>query len=190
MMEVRQYNVAVVTGTAAAISMPLINATTGQQAVGADWTPAAGDVKVSKDGGAWANIGTLPVAQAVGNGAWWEFVFSNTELACTVLRVNIADATTKAILDDAFIVKTDGNSLGWFQSSLRGATGAADIVSLLGTAIPTPTNPGVLDVNAKTLNNRSITGSGSVAVPAQIAAPSDVSGGGVGGGTGNGIRIS
>src|ERR1051325_11895517 len=45
--------------TAVTIPFDMIKAATLDFAVGADWTPATGDVKVSIDGGAFANVGTL-----------------------------------------------------------------------------------------------------------------------------------
>ena len=66
------------TGTGADLWIPIIKRAVVDFAVGADWTPATGDVKVSKDGAAANNIGTLPTALVMGNGAVWKFVFSDT----------------------------------------------------------------------------------------------------------------
>jgi len=98
------------TGTGADVCIPIIKRGVVDYALGADWTPAPGDVKVSLDGGTAANIATLPTAIAMGNGAVWKFVFSNAELTCKSLVVTVSDSATKAVEDQAFIVETYGNA--------------------------------------------------------------------------------
>jgi hypothetical protein len=98
------------TGTGADVCIPIIKRGVVDFAVGADWTPAAGDVKVSQDGGAAANIGTLPVAVAMGNGAYWKFVFSDAELQCKTLVVTVSDSATKAVEDQSFVIETFGHA--------------------------------------------------------------------------------
>ena len=58
MMLLAKYN------TATDFYIPMVKRGVVDLAVSADWTPATGDVKLSKDGGADANIGTLPSAPA------------------------------------------------------------------------------------------------------------------------------
>jgi hypothetical protein len=94
------------TGTGADLYIPIIKAGSMDFAVGGDWTPAAGDVKVSKDGGAQANIGTLP---AYTNGAW-KFVFTDAELTCAFLAVMVVDVAGAAVEDQAILVETYGNA--------------------------------------------------------------------------------
>src|SRR5262249_8719701 len=77
-------------------------------AVSGDWTPAAGDVKVTQDGGAAANITTLPAAITYGNGALWEFTFTAAEMTAAVVIVTVIDAATKAVVDQAFVLETFG----------------------------------------------------------------------------------
>jgi len=96
-------------GTGADVYIPLIKRGVVDFALSADWTPAAGDVKVSKDGGAAANIGTLPAAVTMGNTAIWKFVFTDAELQCAFLAVTVADTATKAVEDQMFVVETYGN---------------------------------------------------------------------------------
>jgi hypothetical protein len=103
-------------------------------AVSADWTPAAGDVKVSKDGGAAANIGTLPTAVAMGNGAYWKFVFSDAELSCKRLIVTVADSATKAVEDQAFIVETYGNASAMYPVDLSASVLPVNVTHFGGTA--------------------------------------------------------
>lgn len=103
----RVYGVATVAATD--IYLPIIKRAAIDFAVSGDWTPAAGDVKVSKDGGAAANIATLPTALTMGNTALWRFQFSASELQCKQLLVTVADAATKAVEDQAFIIETVGH---------------------------------------------------------------------------------
>lgn len=88
-------------------------------AVGADWTPAAGDVKVTIDDGAAANIGSLPTATAVGNGAEWVYTLTASEMSGRRIRIAIVDAATKAIEDDFLIVTTVDHPLA---NNPRGVT--------------------------------------------------------------------
>lgn len=97
------------TGAGADVDMPIIKRAVADFAVAADWTPATGDVKISKDGGAAQNLTTLPVAVAMGNGAYWKFVFSDAELQCKRAIVTVSDAATKAVEDQAFSIETYGH---------------------------------------------------------------------------------
>lgn len=102
-MYLRKYG----TGTGADVIIPINKAGSDDFAVGGDWTPVAGDVKVSKNGGAAANISTLPVFIT---GIGWKFVFSDAELTTARINVNIVDAATKAIKDRHFVVETQGHA--------------------------------------------------------------------------------
>jgi len=93
-------------GQAANFYLPVIKAGSNNFAVGADWTPAAGDVKISIDGGTAANITTLPTAITMGNGAIWKFALSAAELTGAKIAVTVVDAATKAVEDQSFVVGT------------------------------------------------------------------------------------
>ena len=111
------------------VYIPIIKAGEVNFAVGADWTPVAGDVTISKDGGTAANVGTLPVAVVMGNTAMWKFVFTGTELSAKLISVCIADAATKAVEDSMFDIVTYGNAsaqlLVDFADVMRGTDAAA-----------------------------------------------------------------
>lgn len=110
------------TGTGADIYIPIIKRAVVDFAVSADWTPAAGDVKVSKDGGAAANIGTLPTAVTMGNTAMWKFVFADAELQCKVLAITVADSATKAVEDQMLLIETYGHASAMFAPDFGDAT--------------------------------------------------------------------
>lgn len=117
-------------GVARHIYIPIIKRAVVDFAVGADWTPAGGDVKISKDGGAAANVTNLPVAIAMGNGAVWDFSLTATEMQAAQIVVTIADSATKAVEDQSFIIETHGNASAQFQVDL------ADSVRAGLTALP------------------------------------------------------
>lgn len=96
----RDYGVGLTDSTA--IYIPILKAGETDFAVGADWTPVAGDVKVIKDGGASTNIGTLPVYVA---DKGWKFILSTAELTSKFLEVRIVDSPVKAIQDQYFLVE-------------------------------------------------------------------------------------
>lgn len=122
MLFLRKYNVTLDASTAGSlkIRIPIRKAGSADFATGSDWTPASGDVKVSKDGGTAANIGTLP-SYSQGR---WEFILSGTELSAKVIDVTIVDSATKAIDDEAFNVETFGHASAMFAGdyvdSVRG----------------------------------------------------------------------
>ena len=124
-------------GVARNIYIPIIKRAVVDFAVSADWTPAAGDVKVSKDGGAAANITTLPTAITMGNTAIWLFPLSLTEMQAAQIVVTVSDSATKAVEDQSFIIETHGHASAQFQVDL------ADSVRAGLTALPNATVSGV-----------------------------------------------
>src|SRR3954470_2518354 len=97
-------------GVALHVYIPIIKRAVVDFAVGADWTPAAGDVKISKDGGAAANVTNLPTAIAMGNGAYWDFSLVAAEMQAAQIVVTVADSATKAVEDQSFLLATYGNA--------------------------------------------------------------------------------
>lgn len=72
-------------------------------------TCAAGDVQISKNGGAFANIADSPCFDAVGNGVY-VFDLSATELTAADVTITIKDQTNpKVWLDDAVVIETYGD---------------------------------------------------------------------------------
>lgn len=120
-------------GVARHIYIPIVKRAVVDFAVGADWTPAAGDVKISKDGGTAANVTNLPTAIAMGNGAIWDFSLTATEMQAAQIDVTIVDSATKAIEDQSFIIETYGNA------SAQHPVDLADSVRAGLTALPNAT---------------------------------------------------
>lgn len=134
-------------GVARHVFIPVVKRGVVDFAVGADWTPAAGDVKISKDGAAAANVTNLPAAIAMGNGAIWDFSLTATEMQAAQVVVTVADAATKAVEDQSLIVETYGNASAQHALDLSinqtgdnfarlgapaGASHAADIAAVKG----------------------------------------------------------
>ncbi len=115
------------TGTGADVIIPMIKRDLVDFAATGDWTPASGDVKISKDGAAEANIGTLPVI----NGAYgWKFVFADSELQAKSIRVTIVDSATKVVEDQCFIIETYGHASAMYQADLSAANLPANMIQL------------------------------------------------------------
>lgn len=121
------------------IYIPMVKRAVVDYAVGADWTPVAGDVKVSKDGGAAANVTNLPVAIVMGNTAVWDFSLTAAELTAAQVIVTVADAATKAVEDTYFPIETYGNAAAQHVMDF----GLATIVASSVTAGVTLTNAGI-----------------------------------------------
>src|SRR4051794_15616019 len=104
--------------TASHFYLPVIKRGLQDFAVSADWTPSAGDVKISKDGGAAANVTNLPTAIAMGNGAIWDFSLTATEMQAAQIVVTVADSATKAVEDQAIVIETYGHASGQHELDL------------------------------------------------------------------------
>lgn len=148
----RKYNTLLVAGTTG-IRIPIIKRAVVDFAVGADWTPAAGDVKIAIDAAAPANVTNLPTATASGNGAYWEFILTAAELSAKQVIVTVVDAATKAVEDTAFLVELYGNASAMYAADLSLANLPANVTQILGTAAATPATAGILEVNVKNFNN-------------------------------------
>jgi hypothetical protein len=95
-------------GTAYTFRAPIVKAgSTNYAIVGTDWTPAAGDVKISKDGGAFANIATLPSTVTLSGSAAWSWTLSAAETEATEVVIQVIDQdVTKVIQDQFFRLQT------------------------------------------------------------------------------------
>lgn len=124
MVFLRKYN------TATHIYVPIIKRGVIDFAVSADWTPSAGDVKISLDGAAAANVTNLPTAITMGNTAMWDFSLTAGELQAAKVLISVSDSATKAVEDQFIIIETFGNASAQFQVDL------SDSVRFGLTALP------------------------------------------------------
>jgi len=141
-------------GEARVIEIPVIKRAVVDFAVGADWTPVAGDVKISKDGGAAANVTNLPTALVMGNGAAWIFSLTATEMQAARVLVTVVDAATKAVEDQSFIIETYGNAAAQHAFDLDTASVAqtGDAFTRLGAPAGASVSADVAGVQADTDN--------------------------------------
>lgn len=116
--------------TAVHVYKPIVKRGVVDYAVGADWTPAAGDVKFSIDGGAAVNVTNLPVAIVMGNTAMWDFSLVAGETLGKQIKITVADLATKAVEDQFIDLWTYGNASAY----LPGGIVPADMVSIVGSA--------------------------------------------------------
>jgi hypothetical protein len=89
-------------GVALTFVAPIVKAGSDDLAASGDWTPATGDVQVSKDGGAFANITTLPTAATTA----WVWALSATEMEASRIVVRTVDSATKVVKDQTFLIRT------------------------------------------------------------------------------------
>lgn len=120
-------------GVARHIYIPVIKRDVADYAVSGDWTPAAGDVKISKDGGAAANVTNLPSAITMGNTAMWDFSLTAAEMQAAQIVVMVADSATKVVEDQTFIIETYGNASAQHELDIDAAQVAANVTQFGGS---------------------------------------------------------
>ena len=97
-------------GVARHIYIAIPKAGSANHAASGDWTPAAGDVKISKDGGAAANVTNLPTSITMGNSTLWDFSLTAAEMQAAQIVVTVSDSATKAVDDTGFSIETYGHA--------------------------------------------------------------------------------
>lgn len=120
----RKYGTATVAGTH--LRVPMIVAGAVDFAADGDWTPEAGDVKVSKDGGEQVNIGTLPTYV---NGAW-QIQLTAAELQAKQLEITVVDSAAKAVEDQCILVETFGHASAMYAGDPFNEATAARMTTL------------------------------------------------------------
>lgn len=122
----RQYGVATSSaGLNSHIQSAIITSTNANLYTGA---LAAGDVKVSKDGGAEANIGTLPTQ--LGATGIWIFALSAAELSCATLTIHLKKGASTA--EQVWTVETNfvAGRMDINATALGGNTPALNLTSV------------------------------------------------------------
>ena len=116
-------------GTAVTLDgIPLI--TKGAMDYKANPTLAAGDVKVSKDGGASANLTTLPATSPTGE-TLVRVSLSATEMQAKMIVVTFIDQTNpKEWEDQRLIIYTHGNASAYFTGNFDNLDAAISAVPL------------------------------------------------------------
>lgn len=117
-------------GTETTFTFPILKRAVIDLAATADWTPATGDTKVSKDGGNVANTTNNPAAVGGTGSVLWTLTLTATELQAAVVDVQIVDSDTKTIEDQVIKIFTYGNASAKIVPDL------SDIVRMGLTALP------------------------------------------------------
>lgn len=121
-------------GTATTFRAPIIKAGSTDYAFTADWTPATGDVKVSKDGGAFVDIATPPAFIASSAAIDWTLTAAETE--ATEIVIQVVDTAPKAVQDQFFRLQT--TKAGALQVGVpQSAQNAGDVVIILNASAAT-----------------------------------------------------
>lgn len=157
----RKYATATASGTH--VGIPMIKAGSQDFATGSDWTPATGDVKVSIDGGAQANISTLP---AYTNGQW-VFQFTSGETTGKSIRVVVVDSATKAVEDQFFVIETFGHASAMFTFDFT-ATGGK---------VPATVASGDLTLATDQITSASVSSAAVTKIQTGLATPTNITAG-------------
>lgn len=124
-------------GTQTTILFPLIKAGSTDLAGSGDYTYAAGDIKISKDGGAAANPTNSPSAVTMGNGSIWSLVLTATEMQAATIIVTVSDSATKAVEDQVILLHTYGEGQGAVDTqTFADGLLRRDLSSVSETALP------------------------------------------------------
>ena len=115
---------------------PLVVAGGTDLAVSADYTAAAADCRISKDGGTWTQATNTIADETEG----WSITLTATEMQATRIHINIVDAATKAVEDQSLVISTvlSGQieaTAGIIIGEVDNATFTATTVSLEGLRI-------------------------------------------------------
>ncbi len=116
---------------------PMVKAGSNDFATGSDWTPAAADCDIIKDGGTSAQATNTVTDET---GGLWSITLTAAEMQATRIAVLIVDAATKAVEDQCLILNTTMSgqleaSGGIIIGEVDTATFAATTTSLEGFRI-------------------------------------------------------
>jgi hypothetical protein len=134
--------------SSAVIRFPLVKRNSVDLAIKADYTPANGDVNISKDGGAQANpANSLNIV----TGTTWNITLSAAELTAKEVIVMVRNNT--AVEDQWVRILTYGNASAFLAGDVTANNVPADLRQIVGTSVAAPAQNGVIDANIKNVNN-------------------------------------
>lgn len=122
---------------------------TGSQSAKANPTLASGDVKISKDGGSFSNLASLPTVSPAA-GVQVAIALSATELQCQQCTIRFADQTSPSEWDEQYInihtyghasaehpfdlgADLSGNNVDWKFKSIDVRNSAGDAITAMST---------------------------------------------------------
>jgi hypothetical protein len=123
-------------GVATTITFPMIKRDAVDFAISTDWTPAAGDTKISKDEGADANTTNNPAIVA---GTKWKLALTEAEMQASRITINIVDSATKAVEDQCLVIETYGHASAQHPTLPASLDWSADVTNppTIGTSVLT-----------------------------------------------------
>lgn len=126
-------------GVQTSIRFPLVKRGVVDFAVAADYSPASGDTKISKDGGAVANTTNTPAAVTGTGSALWTLTLTAAELTAGEVQMQLIDSATKAVEDQCLTVYTYGHASAKIvrdlSVDLTAAAVNAEVVDALATDV-------------------------------------------------------
>ncbi len=145
-----------------------------------DPTLAAGDVQISKDGGAFANLTNLPAVTPAG-GKRVEVSLTSTEMNADNITIQFSDQAGDEWSDVMVGIQTTASTIDEVATAVADLPTNSELATALGTADDavlaqialvkaktdslTFTVAGALDVNVEHINAVEIVGDGSVGTP-------------------------
>ena len=105
-------------GVAFTFNAPIPKVGVTALAATADWTPAAGDVKVSKDQGSVVNTTTLPTAVAGTGSVLWKWTLTAAEMQAKEIAIQVVDA---AVENQVLVIQTTDHPLAQHPNGITEA---------------------------------------------------------------------
>ena len=93
-------------GTSTTFEFPIVKRGAVDLAATADWTPATGDTKISKDSGNVANTTNNPSAVGGTGSVLWTLTLTTAEMQASRISIQIVDSATKAVEDQTIFIRT------------------------------------------------------------------------------------
>lgn len=114
-------------GVECKIKLAIVGVTSANYAVGSDWDPAEGDVKIVKDEGSEANTTNLPTYVGA---MTWTLTLTATEMSAASVVIGVSDQTTPAAIEEQVEhIDTYGHASAQHEldldSAMRGTDSAA-----------------------------------------------------------------
>lgn len=122
--------------TALTVEFPMIKAGTTDFAISTDWTPVTGDTKITLDGADVVNTTNTPASVGGTGSALWSLTLTAAELTGKRATVQIIDAATKLVVDNALIIETYGHASAQHPFDF-GTLFATQFASAYATALTT-----------------------------------------------------
>lgn len=124
-------------GVQTTINHPMIIRGLVDLAGGADWVPATGDIRISKDGAA-TSIATNLSACGSAPEVHWTLTLTNVELTAAEVVIQIVDQTSPKAVEDQFIlIYTYGNALAKIPFNLGSTAPSVNLTQILGNTVVT-----------------------------------------------------